>query len=173
MKKIFLIASAALTFSFLSGNLFAQTAPAAPPVDVLATISSNADYNDLALAIRVVNVQATVTGAGPYTIFAPLNTAFSTLSQGKLDSLFADPVRLAALVKGHIVSGKYDKAAIIKAIQAKTPLTTLDGKTLTLIVNDKKHVQLNSADGGKAQIISFDIPATNGVVIGIDAVLVK
>lgn len=173
MKKFFLVVSAALSISFLSNNLFAQTAPATPVVDVLATISSSFDYNDLGLAIRVVNLQSTVTAAGPYTIFAPLNTAFTTLTPGKLDSLFSDPVKLAALVKGHIAAGKFDKAALIKAIQSKTPITTLDGKLLTVTVNDKKHVQLTTADGAKAQVISFDIPASNGVVIGIDAVLAK
>ena len=58
MKKFFLVVSAALTISFLSNNLFAQTAPApaaAPTGDVVATLSSNADYNVFGVALRAAN----------------------------------------------------------------------------------------------------------------------
>jgi hypothetical protein len=73
-----------------------------------------------------------------------------------------------------VVSGRYDKAALIKALATgKATLTTLDGKPLILAVNDKKHLELTDSDGNKAQVIAFDMLGANGVAIGIDAVLAK
>jgi uncharacterized surface protein with fasciclin (FAS1) repeats len=179
MKKALLTLVAALTIVISSGNLFAQTAPApaaaaTPNTDVVGTLSGNPDYNASALAIRAANLSATLKGAGPYTIFAPSNTAFSNISPDKLDALMKDPAALATILKGHVVSGKYGKAELIKALASGTAtLTTLDGQKLTLAVNEKKHLELTDAQGNKAQVIAFDMLGNNGVAIGIDAVLTK
>ena len=181
MRKLVLTVITALSIGLLSNNLFAQTttpaaatAPAAATGDVLATISGNSDYVALALAIRAANIATDLRAAGPFTIFAPNNTAFSNLSSAKLDDLMKDPAKLATILKGHVVSGKYDKAALIKALATGTAtLTTLDGKPLILAVNDKKHLELTDSDGNKAQVIAFDMLGSNGVAIGIDAVLAK
>ncbi len=171
MKKLFLLTIASLFIGLLNNNLYAQTTSNG---DLVATVSSNPDYVALGLAIRFANLQSALRGAGPYTIFAPNNIAFSNLSAGKLDSLMADPVKLATVLKGHVVSGKYDKAEIIKALApGKATLTTLDGKPLILSVNEKKQLVLTDSDGNKALVIAFDMLGSNGVVIGIDAVLAK
>jgi uncharacterized surface protein with fasciclin (FAS1) repeats len=177
MKKIILSVIAVLAISLLSNNLFAQapatTAPAAPTGDVIATLSANTDYNVSAVVIRAAGLRSAVQGAGPFTILAPSNVAFGNLPSGKLDSLMADPAKLAAIFKGHIISGTYDKAALIKLLGSGTPtLTTLDGKTLTLSVTDK-HLTFTDSQGNKAKVVAFDMLGSNGVAIGIDAVLTK
>ena len=176
MKKTILTLVAVIAMGLSSNKLFAQAAPAAPAAptgDVLATLSGNSDYNVLAVAIRAANLGTTLKGAGPYTIFAPSNTAFSNLSSGKLDSLTSDPAKLAALLKGHVVEGKYDKAGIMKALSAPpATLKTLDGQTLTLSIVDK-HPVVTDSKGNTAKIIKLDVYGTNGVIIGIDAVLTK
>jgi uncharacterized surface protein with fasciclin (FAS1) repeats len=182
MKKLVLTLTAALAVSICSNNLFAQTTTAAPAAatvpaatgDLVTTVSGNSDYIALAIAIRAANIESAVNGAGPYTIFAPNDEAFSSLSSAKLDSLMKDPTKLATVLKGHIVSGKYDKAALIKALASgSATLTTLDGKPLTLSVNEKKRLELTDSQGNKAQVIAFDMLGTNGVAIGINAVLTK
>jgi len=180
MKKTILTAIATLAIGLSANNLFAQ-APAAPATaaaapaptgDVVATISANPDYEAFALLIRAANLGATLKGAGPYTIFAPTTASFSALSSDKLDALMKDPATLATLVKGHIVEGKYDKAAILKALTPTATLKTLDGQTLTLGV-EEKHLVLTDAQGNKAKVVAFDMLGTNGVAIGIGAVLTK
>jgi uncharacterized surface protein with fasciclin (FAS1) repeats len=177
MKKTLLTVIAALAIGLLSGNAFAQTTTAAttaPSGDLVATLSANPDYDASAIAIRAANLEATLKGAGPYTIFVPSNTAFSNLASDKLDAIMKDPATLATVLKGHVVSGTYDKAGLIKALASGTAtLTTLDGQKLILAVNDKKHLELTDAQGDKAQVIRFDMLGTNGVAIGIDAVLTK
>jgi uncharacterized surface protein with fasciclin (FAS1) repeats len=172
MKKIILTAYAALSLGLLSNSLFAQAATAAKG-DIIATLSGNPDYNASAVIIRAAGLGATVKGAGPFTILAPSNIALSNMSSGKLDSLMADPVKLAAVFKGHVLAGIFDKAALIKILGSGTPtLTTIDGKQLTLSVTDK-HLTFTDSQGDKAKVVAFDMLGTNGVAIGIDAVLTK
>ncbi len=177
MKKLVLTLTAVVAVGIFSNNLYAQTTTAAttaPSGDVVATVSGNSDYVAFGIAIRAANIESTLDGAGPYTIFAPNDAAFSSLSSTKLDSLMKDPIKLAAVLKGHVVSGKYDKAALIKALASGTAtLTTLDGKPLILSVNEKKHLELTDSQGNKAQVIAFDMLGSNGVAIGIDAILTK
>jgi uncharacterized surface protein with fasciclin (FAS1) repeats len=173
MKKIVLTLIAAVSISLASNNLFAQTT-ATPSGDVLTTISGNADYYVFGIVLRAANLGSTLKGAGPYTIFAPNNTAFANLSSGKLDSLMQDPAKLATVLKGHIVVGKYDKAGIIKALGTPpATLKTIDGQTLTLAVNAKKNLEITDSQGNKAQVIAFDMLGSNGVVIGVNAILAK
>jgi uncharacterized surface protein with fasciclin (FAS1) repeats len=85
MKKAILTVIAVLAIGFSSNKLFAQAAAApapaaAPTADVMATLTANSDYNAMAVALRAANLSASLKGAGPFTIFAPNNTAFSNLS---------------------------------------------------------------------------------------------
>jgi uncharacterized surface protein with fasciclin (FAS1) repeats len=172
MKKLFLTVFAALAIGFTSNQVFAQAT--APTGDLLVTLSGNSDYNVMAAAIRAANLGATIKGAGPYTIFAPNNTAFSNIPSDKLDAIMS-PAMLATVIKGHIVTGKYDKAAILAQLRAtgKASLTTLDGKTITLGVNEAKNLVLTDSDGNKVKVVAFDILGTNGVIIGVDGLLTK
>jgi uncharacterized surface protein with fasciclin (FAS1) repeats len=189
MKKTILIVMAALAIGVITNNAFAQTtnppaAPAAaatapaPTTDVLATLSSSdyaSDYETMAVVLRAANQGATLKGAGPYTIFAPRNDAFGNLTPAQLDALFADPAKLATVLRGHIVAGLNDKKAILASIRATgtMALKTLDGATLTLSVNAAKNLVITDAQGNTAKVIKFDMEGTNGVAIGIDALLYK
>ncbi len=78
------------------------------------------------------------------------------------------------MLKGHVVTGKYAKADIIKALNAgkgKATLTTIDGQTLTLSVTADKKLQLANAAGNTAQVVLYDLVGANGVVNGLNAVL--
>ncbi|MDP9077551.1 MAG: fasciclin domain-containing protein [Bacteroidota bacterium] len=143
--------------------------------DLQATIANVADLSTLTSAVKAANADATLKGAGPYTLFAPDNAAFSAIPKTRLDSLMKDPIKLGALVKAHVVVGKYDKAGIIKALtnaSRTATLKTVDGQTITIAVVNKK-VQLKDAQGNTAEITSFDTPATNGIIDGVNGVLMS
>ena len=180
MKKPILIVAALLALSLFSNIAFSQTAaPAATPPpasgDVVASLTSADNYTALSIAVRAAGLSGTLEGAGPFTVFAPTNEAFGKLSSTKLDSLVKDNAKLATVLKFHVVSGKYTKADLIKALGAskdrKTTLKTLDGETLTLSVVGGK-LQLADDHGNTALVTSFDLPATNGVIHGLNGVLV-
>lgn len=157
----------------------AQTTPITPPApkdaaDVVEALNSNPDYTTAALAVKAANLEATLKTGGPYTIFAPNNSAFTKLPSGQLDSLMKDPVKLAALIKGHVVTGHYSKADIIKALTAgkgKAALTTIDGQTLTLSVSKTSTLQLTNAAGSTAEVTLYDLTGGTGIVNGINSVL--
>jgi len=185
MKKSALIIALLLTFSLFSNALFAQTAPATPAPaapaaqasgDVVASLTSSDNYTALSIALRAAGLSETLEGAGPYTVFAPTNEAFGKIPSAQLDALIKDPAKLATVLKFHIVSGKYTKADLIKALGAskerKTTLKTLDGENLTLAVVSGK-LQLSDDHGNTAQVTAFDLPATNGTVHGLNAVLMS
>jgi len=181
MKKTILIVAALLTFSVFATQSFAQTAPAAPAPaapagggDVVASATSSDNYTAFSIALRAAGLTETLEGAGPYTIFAPTNEAFGKIPSTQLDALMKDPAKLAAVVKGHIVSGKLMKADVIKALttgKGKAVLKTLDGQDITLSVANGK-LQLADAAGNTALVTGFDLAASNGVIHGLNGVLV-
>lgn len=145
-----------------------------PNQDVAAVLAGQTDYSTAALAFKAAGLDSTLKTGGPYTIFAPNNAAFVKLPTGKLDSLMKDKVKLTAFLKGHVVTGKYAKADIIKALtqgKGKATLTTVDGQSLALSVSPNKTLQLTNAAGSTAEVSLYDLLGTNGVVNGINAVL--
>ncbi len=190
MKKSVLIAVASLTIGLFSTNAFAQTqqqdttktaaptatpaAPSAATSDVVGVLSSTTDYAPFALAIKTAGLEANLKTPGPFTVFAPNDVAFSKVPKPTMDDLMKDQGKLAKLLKYHIVAGKYTKTDIIKALSAgkgKTTLKTIDGDTLTLSVNDKSNLQITDAKGNAALVISFDTMASNGVIHGLNGIL--
>jgi len=194
MKKSVLIAIASLSIGFLSTHAIAQTqqqdttkrdttnktapastaAPSAASGDVVGVLSSSTTFAPMALAIKNADLEATLKGAGPFTVFAPNDVAFSKVPKPTMDDLMKDHAKLARVLKYHVVAGKYTKTDIIKALSAgkgKAVLKTIDGDTLTLSVNDKSNLQITDAKGNAALVISFDTMASNGVIHGLNSVL--
>ncbi|MBB3969417.1 fasciclin domain-containing protein [Mucilaginibacter phyllosphaerae] len=194
MKRSILMVGALVLMNFTASRVFAQTQPdttkkattttttttAATPAatdgasDVVGALASNPDYSTALSAVKAAGLDATLKTGGPYTIFAPNNAAFSALPPAKLDSLLKDPAKLATVLKGHVVTGKYAKADIIKALNAgkgKATLTTIDGQTLTLSVTADKKLQLANAAGNTALVVLYDLIGANGVVNGLNGVL--
>ncbi|SDP80748.1 Uncaracterized surface protein containing fasciclin (FAS1) repeats [Mucilaginibacter sp. OK268] len=195
MKKSVLIAIASLTIGFLSTNAIAQTqqqdttkrdtsnkaapastaAPSAASGDVVGVLSSSTNFAPMALAIKNADLEATLKGAGPFTVFAPNDVAFSKVPKPAMDDLMKDHAKLAKVLKYHVIAGKYTKTDIIKALNAgkgKAVLKTIDGDAVTLSVNDKSNLQLTDAKGNTAVVVSFDSMASNGVIHGLDSVII-
>ena len=188
-KFLFIAAVATSALYFVPGKATAQVAdttkkatPAAatsaetvtPTDDVARVLLANSDYATAAAAVKTAGLDTVLKNGGPYTIFAPNNAAFNKLPAGKLDSLTKDPVKLTAFLKGHVVTGKYTKADIIKALtdgKGKATLTTIDGQSLALSVSPNKTLQLTNAAGSSAEVSLYDLIGTNGVVNGLNGVL--
>jgi uncharacterized surface protein with fasciclin (FAS1) repeats len=194
MKKSILIAAAILTIGLLSNNVFAQTpsqdtakkttttttttaaaTDTTSKKDIVATLANVASETTFSAAIKAANIEADLKAAGPFTVLAPGNDDFAALPKGKIDSLMKDPTKAATILKGHIISGLYDKAAFIKALTAgkgTATLKTIDGQTLTLSVKDKK-LAITDSQGTVVEVTSFDTLCTNGVIHGINGVLMS
>jgi len=133
------------------------------------------DLSTLVAAVKAADLVDTLSGAGPFTVFAPTNAAFAQLPAGTVDTLLK-PENKAAL-KGvltyHVVAGNvsaHDLEEKIAAGGGKAELTTVAGGKLIATDNDH-HIVLTDAKGGKATVAKADLYQKNGVVHVIDHVL--
>lgn len=133
-----------------------------PTDDIVAIASSDSDLSTLVTAITTADLTSTLQGSGPFTVFAPTNTAFDNLEDGVLETLLDNPDVLAEVLQYHVVSGTLMSADLSNSdVQ---PLLT--GKTINVVVMDGI-VTLN----GSANVTTADVQASNGVVHIIDEVL--
>ena len=141
-------------------------------VDVAA---GNADFSTLVAAVKAAGLVETLSGAGPFTVFAPNNAAFDKLPAGTVDSLLKpeNVEMLKSILTYHVVAGKFDAAAVIEAIngnKGKYTVTTVQGEKIDLSLKDGK-VMLTDAKGGMSAVILADLAASNGVIHAIDTVI--
>ena len=157
-------------------------APAASPPAMLAssTIAANLaaspDHKSLAAAVTQAGLVQTLSGAGPFTVFAPNDAAFVQVPPVTRDGWMRPAQKdvLASVLKYHVVPGKLtaaDLSAKIAEGGGKAVLKTADGQDLTATKSGDA-ILLTSASGNKATVTQADVGQANGVVHVIDAVLV-
>ena len=144
----------------------AKPAPAAKPKEktVLDQITETSTLAKFAAALKAAGVDATLKGAGPFTVLAPNDAAFAKLDATKLANLMKPEgkAELKAILEGHILSGKKTAADIAKA----TSLDGMGGVKHTVKLGDDKQPTI---DGAK--IVKADVAGSNGLVEIIDTVL--
>ena len=141
-------------------------------VDVAA---SNDNFTTLVAAVKAADLVSTLQSEGPFTVFAPTNDAFAKLPEGTVAGLLKPESKdvLTSILTYHVVSGKFEAAAVIDAVtknEGKFMLTTVQGGTITISVNDGK-VMLTDEKGNMSTVIMADVGASNGVIHAIDAVV--
>jgi uncharacterized surface protein with fasciclin (FAS1) repeats len=148
--------------------------PAAGTDNIVALAKGNADLSTLVSAVTAAGLGETLSGPGPFTVFAPTNAAFAKVDKAALDGLMKPESKdkLAAVLKYHVVSGNVKAADVIKMItdgKGTATIKTLGGSLKATMDGDK--VMLTDAKGGKSTITATDIAASNGVVHTIDTVV--
>lgn len=131
--------------------------------DLVDTAAKAGSFDTLVAAVKAADLEATLRGPGPFTVFAPSDEAFAKLPAGTVDTLLKpeNKAQLAAILTYHVVAGRVPSSEAVKLTSAKT----VNGKALTLVVTDGAlHV-----DG--ATVIQADVNASNGVIHVIDTVL--
>ncbi len=151
-----------------------QTAAAEQPT-IVALAAGNEDLSTLVAAVKAADLVSTLNSDGPFTVFAPPNSAFAALPDGTLASLLEpeNKATLAGILTYHVVAGEVMAADLISAINANGgsfAITTVNGAILTASVVDGAAVLTDTA-GNRSTITATDIDASNGVVHLIDAVV--
>ncbi|QNJ98476.1 fasciclin domain-containing protein [Constantimarinum furrinae] len=136
---------------------------------------ANPNYSTLVSALKTANLAQTFMEKGEYTVFAPTNDAFNKVPKAKMDELMKpeNEAKLQNLLKYHVVSGEWNAAALVKAINEnknKYSVTTLQGENLTFSLKGDK-VMVKDAKGNIATVADADMDASNGIIHGIDTVL--
>jgi uncharacterized surface protein with fasciclin (FAS1) repeats len=143
--------------------------------NIVGVAAGNESFATLVAAVKAADLVETLSGEGPFTVFAPTNDAFAKLPAGTVDGLLKPESKdkLTAVLTYHVVAGKYDAAAVVEAINGnggKFTVTTVQGGTIELSLKDG-NVMLTDANGGTATVVIADVPASNGVIHAIDTVV--
>lgn len=177
LAAIFALCTAFTTASvFAADNVMVGGQAMYPTKDIVDNAVNSADHTTLVAAVKAAGLVDTLKGKGPFTVFAPTNAAFNKLPAGTVDNL-VKPENKATLTKiltYHVVPGKYDFNALHDAIMksnGKTELKTVAGDMLSFMMNGPHNIIVSNASGLHANISTYDVYQSNGVIQVIDTVL--
>ena len=146
----------------------ASAAPDTSSMTVTEIAASNPDFTTLVAAVEAAGLTETLSGTGPYTVFAPTNDAFDALPEGTVETLLKpkNQDQLAAILAYHVVEGK-----VMAADVQPGEVTTVNGATFEVSTGMDGGVEITDGQGNTANVTTTDIEASNGVIHVIDAVL--
>lgn len=130
------------------------------PEGIVELAEGQPDLSTLVQALVAGKLTSTLSGAGPFTVFAPTNEAFAKIPAGDLQKLLANPKELDSILEYHVLAGKFSMRDLMSVRSAKT----LEGDTVH--VSGSQTVKVNAAT-----VVKADVGASNGIVHIIDAVL--
>jgi len=144
--------------------------------NIVENALNSKDHTTLVAAVKAAGLVDTLSGPGPFTVFAPTNAAFAKLPAGTVDTLLKpeNKATLTSILTYHVVSGKMSAAMLAKNAAAhggKATLTTVQGEPLVVSKGPGKSWMLTDAKGGTAKITIADVNQSNGVIHVIDSVL--
>ncbi len=147
-----------------------------PSQTIVQNAVNSADNTTLVAAVKAAGLVDTLSGPGPFTVFAPTNAAFDALPRGTVATLTrpANKATLTKILTYHVVPGRLDFAALSGLIAqggGTAALKTVEGDTLSATMNGPHNILLTDAKGGVAQIETYDVYQSNGVIQVIDKVL--
>ncbi|MFW6299786.1 MAG: fasciclin domain-containing protein [Oceanicaulis sp.] len=169
MRFATLFATTALAFAGAAAPAYADHHGSgdhqSEPGTIVEIAAGNDNFSTLVAAVQAAGLAETLSGEGPFTVFAPVNDAFAALPDGVVDSLLLEENRdqLTAILTYHVVPGEY--------LAAETPageyeLTTVQGDTVDVVVGEGGSVTVDGAN-----VVMADVDASNGVIHAIDAVI--
>jgi uncharacterized surface protein with fasciclin (FAS1) repeats len=130
--------------------------------DIVDTAASAGSFTTLLAAVRAAGLEETLRGAGPFTVFAPTDAAFSKLPEGTVEALLKDREKLRSILTYHVVAGRVTAADVVKLDRA----ATVNGAS----------VEIRTKDGAvmvdEATVVTADVMASNGVIHVVDTVIV-
>ena len=176
-----LIALAFIALFTLSSATILNTRNVTDPVEttqtpnIVGVAAGNDSFTTLVAAVKAADLVATLSGDGPFTVFAPTNDAFAKLPEGTIATLLKpeNKATLTSILTYHVVAGKFDAAAVVAAIKANNgafTIKTVQGGTLVASL-DGGNVMLKDEKGNMSKVVIADVAASNGVIHAIDSVV--
>jgi uncharacterized surface protein with fasciclin (FAS1) repeats len=146
-----------------------------PTKNIIENAVNSKDHTTLVAAVTAAGLVDTLSGPGPFTVFAPTNAAFGKLPAGTVDNLVKpeNKATLTSILTYHVVAGKMNASDVVAAIKSgggKAVLTTVQGEKLTASMMGSR-VMLTDAKGGMSHVTIADVNQSNGVIHVVDTVL--
>jgi uncharacterized surface protein with fasciclin (FAS1) repeats len=150
-------------------------APMYPSKTIAENAVNSKDHTTLVAAVKAAGLVDTLSGSGPFTVFAPTNEAFAKLPAGTVETLVKPESKamLTKILTYHVVAGKMGAADLMKAIKdgnGKASLKTVEGENLTAMQSGST-IEITDAKGGKSKVTIADVNQSNGVIHVVDTVL--
>jgi uncharacterized surface protein with fasciclin (FAS1) repeats len=166
----------AATPSFAEKTAIVGGAPMYPSKNIVQNAVNSKDHTTLVAAVKAAGLVDTLSGPGPFTVFAPTNAAFAKLPAGTVDNLLK-PENKPTLIKVltyHVVPGRMTAANLMKAIkdgEGEAHLKTVAGEDLTVKQAGPGKLTVTDSKGDVAMVTIADVLQSNGVIHVIDTVL--
>jgi uncharacterized surface protein with fasciclin (FAS1) repeats len=167
------------SFKYIIASLFcaiviSNQAQAMGEKTIVEIAVGSKDHTTLVAALKAADLVTTLSGKGPFTVFAPTNAAFAKIPADALANLLKpeNKATLAGILTYHVVAGNIDATTLINLIKKSNGIAvvkTVNGQELKASVENGK-VVLTDAKGGKATVIVADLKGSNGVIHVTDAV---
>jgi uncharacterized surface protein with fasciclin (FAS1) repeats len=181
MSTIAAVAMAAVTAvslpqtGFAAGEPIVGGAPMFPTKNIIENAVNSKDHTTLVAAVKAAGLVDTLSGKGPYMVFAPTNAAFAALPAGTVETLLKpeNKEKLVKILTSHVVGKAVMADAINKMVmddKGAHPVATLSGAKL-IAKNDGGKLTLTDENGGVATVTIADVTQSNGVIHVIDKVL--
>jgi len=143
--------------------------------NIIQNAVNSDDHTTLVAAVKAAGLVDTLSGPGPFTVFAPTNEAFAKLPAGTVDNLLKpeNKDQLTKVLTYHVVAGKLtsnDLRKQIKAGHGTAELTTVEGGKLEAMMQGSKIV-LKDEKGGTSTVTIPNVMQSNGVILVVDSVL--
>lgn len=143
--------------------------------DIVDIASGSDDFSTLVVAVKTAGLVETLKSDGPFTVFAPTNTAFAKLPDGTVESLLKPESKkaLSKILTYHVVAGEFKAKDIIAAIKSSGGsyiVETVSGGRLTASIAGDT-VILTDENGGVSAVTKTDLSTSNGVIHVIDSVV--
>ncbi len=146
-----------------------------PTRNIIQNAVNSKDHTTLVAAVKAAGLVDTLSGKGPFTVFAPTNEAFSALPAGTVDTLLKpeNKAELTKILTYHVVAGNITSADLLKLIKAgggKASVKTVEGDSLTFST-DAQGVAITDDKGNVAHVTIANVKQSNGEIHVIDKVL--
>jgi uncharacterized surface protein with fasciclin (FAS1) repeats len=150
-------------------------APMYPSKNIIQNAVNSKDHTTLVAAVKAAGLVDTLSGPGPFTVFAPTNAAFAKLPAGTVETLVKPENKgtLTKILTYHVVPGRMSAANLMSAVKAgggKAMLKTASGESLTVTAKSGA-VWLIDAKGGMSKVTIANVNQSNGVIHVVDTVL--
>lgn len=157
------------------GISYVGGAPMYPTQSIVANAVNSPDHTTLVAAVKAADLVDTLSGEGPFTVFAPTDSAFAKLPAGTVDTLVMPQNKstLQSVLTYHVVPGRVtasDLMAMIEGSGGRATVTTVQGTPLYASIMGST-VVLTDAKGNTSQVTQADVMQSNGVIHVIDTVL--
>lgn len=171
----FAAGSLALAATAYAKNPMVGGAPMYANKNIVQNAVNSKDHTTLVAAVKAAGLVETLSGPGPFTVFAPTNAAFKQLPKGTVDTLLKpeNKDKLTKILTCHVVKADAMSGAIKKMVaddKGAHPVKTVGGCTLTAKASGGK-ITLTDENGGVATVTIADVDQSNGVIHVIDKVL--